>query len=75
MDKVAQIESVSLAEVIRASGVDSNTDPYARAARQYEEEGTLELDDITVVSRSEGGAYVLMWRWIADDEIEPEPAE
>lgn len=46
---------------------DSN--PYVAAAREQVEEGVLELDDTTVVSESDdGGAYVLMWKWIDNPE-------
>jgi hypothetical protein len=69
--QAAQAGTPSLADCLRASGVDSSMDPYARAARAYTEEGVWELDDTTVVSQAEGGAYVLMWRWIPDNELEP----
>ena len=36
----------------------------AKAAEEYEEEGTLEIDDNAVVSESEDGAYVMAWVWV-----------
>jgi ribosomal protein L12E/L44/L45/RPP1/RPP2 len=48
------------------------------AARQsHEKEGELEFDDSPLVSRNpDGGAYVMAWVWIPDDEIDcPEDDE
>lgn len=37
----------------------------------HEEEGTLEIDDNATVSfSSDGGAYVQVWVWVGDREIE-----
>lgn len=46
-------------------------DPLVAAARiQYHEEGVCEIDDRTVVSRSDDpstkGAYVMAWLWVED---------
>ena len=42
---------------------------FIEAARaQYEDEGTIEIDDNAVVSRgSDNGAYVQAWVWVEDD--------
>ena len=42
---------------------------FIDAARaQYEDEGTIEIDDTAVVSRgSDNGAYVQAWVWVEDD--------
>lgn len=41
----------------------------AKAAEEYEEEGTLEIDDNAIVSDStesnEDGAYVMAWVWVS----------
>lgn len=43
----------------------------AEAARKRAKDGELEVDDFPIVSRSEsGGAYVMAWLWIPDDEID-----
>lgn len=48
--------------------------PYVLAAREHVEEGTLELDQVTVVSEgSDDGAYVMAWLWI-DKSSAPFPA-
>ena len=43
-----------------------------RAKALYEDEGTLEIDDNAVVSKSDGGVYVQAWVWIDDEEEEEE---
>lgn len=40
------------------------------AAMKYHEDGVLEFDEMSVVSQSDGGAYVLGWQWVDDEEIE-----
>jgi hypothetical protein len=52
-------------EVVNLIG-DTTDDPYVVAAGQHSllEEGTLEVDVPTIVSRSEGGAYVMAWLWV-----------
>ena len=41
----------------------------AKAAEEYEDEGTLEIDDNAIVSDStesnEDGAYVMAWVWVS----------
>ncbi len=53
---------------------DENMDAYVSAARQqYVDEGSIEVDDPTIVSVSDdGGAYVMAWVWVtnADAGIE-----
>lgn len=62
-------DGLTFGDAVQVMGTESATNPYAQAARKHTEEGTLELDDTTVVSYSEGGAYVLVWRWVEDDEL------
>lgn len=39
------------------------------AKEEYQEEGTVEVDDGAVVSySSDGGAYVQAWVWVTNDE-------
>lgn len=52
-------------------GVDAESSPYVKAAKERlsSEEGSLEVDEPTIVSESsDGGAYVMAWLWIGDDE-------
>lgn len=47
-------------------------DPALQAYRDAvaTREGALEVDDNAVVSESEdGGAYVMAWVWVGDDEL------
>lgn len=39
------------------------------AHNTYNEEGHLEIDAASVVSASQGGAYVGAWLWVSDAEI------
>ena len=45
----------------------------AKAREQYESEGSIEIDDHTIVSElddrvdGDDGAYVLAWLWVYDD--------
>lgn len=57
-------------DVLPAFGDSEETSPYVKAARQsvITEEGSLEVDEMTVVAPSEGGAYVMAWIWVADAE-------
>lgn len=42
------------------------------AAMHYHRDGELELElgDNAAVSIGDGGAYVLMWRWVPEDLLE-----
>lgn len=44
-------------------------DKYRDAMMTRAEEGTLECDPDAVVSESDGGAYVMTWSWVGDEEI------
>lgn len=62
----------SFSEAIQAFGVDRDKDPYAIvAARHFGSEGEIEIDDRTVVSQGEGGAYVLAWLWVSNEDLQP----
>lgn len=45
----------------------SEDSPYVAAARENQREGSFEIDDPAVVSRSDAGAYVMGWMWVDDD--------
>jgi hypothetical protein len=48
-----------------AFGVDRDLHPLASAAhKQWQKDGDIEIDPITVLSESEDGAYVLGWVWV-----------
>ena len=48
---------------------DGTAQDFVRRARQdYQHDGEVEIDDDAAVSRSEDGAYVQAWVWIADGE-------
>ena len=54
-------------------GVSRDANPYAKTAYdKRHKELEFEVDDLTVVSYSgDGGAYVLGWTWIADEDVDP----
>lgn len=59
-------------DAVKAFGVDRDSNPYAIAAvKSYAEEGEIEIDDCTVVSMSEKGAYVMAWLWVSEEDIQP----
>lgn len=60
-------EGLTFSECVQAFGVPSigdKADPFAAVARSYAEEGVIEVDDITVLSESEEGCYVMAWLWV-----------
>lgn len=60
-------EGLSFADCISVFAEPENN-PYVLAARECVEEGELEIDSKTVVSEgSDGGAYVMAWRWISNE--------
>lgn len=67
---------LTFADCVGQFGVETDEDPYGKAAKRlYHEDGETEIDDYTVISDSNSGAYVLAWVWVdASDvpEIEPE---
>lgn len=71
---------LTFGEVVRLVGESGEQSPYVAAAREHPllSEGTLEVDDKTVVSHgADEGAYVMAWLWIDNDAagVEPEPGE
>lgn len=66
-------EGLTFADCLAAVGEMSRPGEtgYASAARRlHHREGTLEIDDITVVSRgADDGCYVLAWVWVPDDAL------
>ena len=59
------LDGLTFGDVVNLLG-DTSTDPYVNAAGQHHllEEGTLEVEVPTIVSRGEGGAYVMAWLWV-----------
>jgi hypothetical protein len=51
-------------------GVSAEDNPYLKAAHErHYREGVLEFDDPAVISESDGGgAYVMAWVWVTDEE-------
>lgn len=63
-------EGLTFAQCITAFAAASD-DPFVKAAQELVsgKEGELEVDDVTVISESEdGGAYVLSWVWVGNEE-------
>lgn len=59
-----QAKGVVFDDCIEVFGEVTARSPVALAAKQrVHESGQLEIDDHTVVSESDGGAYVLAWVW------------
>jgi hypothetical protein len=66
---------LSFSDVVQLIG-DTSTDPYAVAAGQHDllEEGTLEVDLPTIVSRGgDDGAYVMAWLWVSNEAAGVKP--
>ena len=60
---------LTFAECINVFGVSSDTDPYAKTAKEMAREGEIEVDDTTVLSGSgDDGEYVLCWMWVSDSD-------
>lgn len=61
----------TFSDVSTPFAVDSDTDPYAKAAclKVANEEGSIEVDGTTVISKGDDdGAYVMSWIWVSDVE-------
>lgn len=63
-------QHLSFAECVRLHAAPED-DPYVAAARQsplvLDSECNVEIDDRTVTSEGEGGAWVMAWLWVADE--------
>ena len=72
-DSEAEIEPrivMNFSEAVRLFGVDRDMDPYAKTAVEiYGEEGSIEIDDKVVVSKSENGRYVMAWVFVSDEAV------
>jgi len=54
---------------IQVFGVDANSDPYSKKACEYLLGGDdHEVDEKTVISHSDGGAWVMSWLYITNEE-------
>ena len=69
---------LTFSDCIGVFGVDKQTNPYAKAAAdEYLIDGAIEIDDMTVLSDSDGGNYVMAWVWVSDEDagVSREPSE
>ena len=62
---------LSFAECVRQHAAPED-DPYVAAARKsplvLDTECNVEIDERTVTSQGDGGAWVMAWLWVADEE-------
>ncbi|MGD9781137.1 MAG: hypothetical protein AB7V14_03185 [Kiritimatiellia bacterium] len=58
----------SLASMINAKARRSKNDVRYVAALPSLGDFDFDVDDEPVVSSGEGGAYVMVWRWVSDDQ-------
>ncbi|AWP23460.1 hypothetical protein C4901_09060 [Acidiferrobacter sp. SPIII_3] len=68
---------LTFAECLQFFGERREENPYARAARDVyakNSDGLIEVDDKTVVAPSEAGAFVLMWGFVAEEDV-PAPSQ
>ena len=72
--KTLVANGLTFSHCVSLLGEDSKDSPYVRAAIDiYARDAVLEIDDRSIVSESEdGGAYVMAWRWVGDDELTDE---
>lgn len=48
-----------------------DTNPYvAVAKRNFASEGEIEIDDCTVISEGESGAYVMAWLYVSNEDLQ-----
>jgi len=63
-------EGLGFSACIEVFGERRENNPYATAVFEADHvDGELEVDDVTVVSMSDDGAYVMSWIWVSDDEV------
>ncbi|MCX6866626.1 MAG: hypothetical protein NTV46_10495 [Verrucomicrobia bacterium] len=61
--------NIELAEVISSRGrLSGNENRYVSIAREDLDE-MLEIDENPIVSISDDGAYVMIWKWISSSEL------
>ena len=67
-------QGMTFPDCVRAFGVDTETNDYAkRGVAFYQKDGEVEIDNPTVLSESNEGAYVMAWVWVdkeRDSEVE-----
>lgn len=70
-EEIERLRSATFGDAIKLHG--TSTDPYALAARDMAQEGELEIDLPTIVSRgADEGAYVMAWLWVGNDKLAEE---
>ncbi len=63
-------EGLSFADCVGVFGSRKSGNRWVAAAeRNYGEEGSIEIDDEAVVSKSEEGAYVMGWLWVGKHDL------
>lgn len=64
-----------LAEKIATKAMRSEIQRHYASEIRLLDQGTFDIDDHPVVSEGKDGAYVMVWQWIAKDELSnPETA-
>ncbi|MCX6942315.1 MAG: hypothetical protein NTX09_16560 [Verrucomicrobia bacterium] len=67
-DALAASGHHALASMIASKARRSETDRQFIAALPRLDDSDFDVDDEPVVSASEDGAYVMVWRWVANEE-------
>lgn len=63
-------EGLEFSKCVEAFGVGEDND-FAKAAKDmYGSEGSVEIDSTTVLSESDGGAYVMAWVWVENADAD-----
>lgn len=74
-EEVAELKGLDLSDHLRSRVehylAPAQTDPEYQSRAEalgFVREGQCEIDDDAIVSISDGGAYVMAWVWVEDDE-------
>lgn len=66
----ALIESgLTFSEAVAAFAARQSADLAAYRDAVKVRDGELEVDDAAIVSRADGGAYVMTWAWVSDADL------
>lgn len=65
-----QMLDVTFGDCLQAFALDNTPEDQAfiDIAHANQRDGELEVDDLTIVSRSDSGAYVQCWMWVSNEE-------
>jgi len=58
-----------LADLVREKASRSDSDREYSKAIELSDEGTFDIDDEPIVSKSEDGAYVMIWQWVDKSDL------